>query len=279
MLELRRAWDHMLHRLAEVVDDAQRLRIQKFMREFLPKLRADVRDHAGSSDQLTQSIERLSGALAQELMRWNVMAMEPQKAFRTLRIPELQKIHEHEIVAPKSQGDFLGKGMFAVHKGWWQPPSSSGSSLASDSFSRIPVAVKTYNDDSDDDNCGSVEEDKRVDVRASKLGKLLDRVEQNAQRQQACAHNNVLRIFGTCRPPLRGAHEAASLEFKSHAESASNIDISMGIGQLSLEVLSWRSRWSRRFIEVGDASLPCRHAVANAVLISRDESLILECNC
>eukprot|EP00971_Amphidinium_carterae_P325097 6455191-Amphidinium_carterae.1 len=117
MLELRGAWDHMLHRLAEVEDDVDRLRIEKFMRGFLPKLRAGVKDQA-NSDQLTQSIERLSGTLAQQLLHWNVMAMEPQKAFRTLlHLPELRKISEHEIVAPKSQGDFLGKGMFAVHKG------------------------------------------------------------------------------------------------------------------------------------------------------------------
>eukprot|EP00971_Amphidinium_carterae_P035516 699331-Amphidinium_carterae.1 len=130
------------------------------------------------------------------------MAMEPRKTFRTLlHLPELRKIKEHEIVAPKSQGDFLGKGMFAVHKGWWQASSSSGS-LGSDGFSRVPVAVKTYEDDSDDDDYGDVDDE---GVRASKLRRLFDRVEQNAQRQLACGHNNVLRIFGTCRPPLRMA--------------------------------------------------------------------------
>eukprot|EP00971_Amphidinium_carterae_P048578 957516-Amphidinium_carterae.1 len=187
MLELRCRWDHMLHRLAQVEDNAERveiLRIEKFMRDFLPHLRAGVRDQT-SSDQLTQSIERLSGTMAQQLIRWNVMAMEPQKAFRTLlHLPKLRKIHEHELT---SQGDFLGKGMFAVHKGWWQP-SSSSSSLESDCSSRVPVAVKTYEDDSDDDDFGSAEDDKGV--RASKLRKLFDRVEQNAKRQLACAHNN-----------------------------------------------------------------------------------------
>eukprot|EP00971_Amphidinium_carterae_P269702 5350318-Amphidinium_carterae.1 len=70
MLELRRAWAHMLHRLAEVEDDAERLRIEHFMRDFLPRLRAGVRDQA-SSDQFTQSIQTLSGTLVQQLMRWN----------------------------------------------------------------------------------------------------------------------------------------------------------------------------------------------------------------
>eukprot|EP00971_Amphidinium_carterae_P186438 3701084-Amphidinium_carterae.1 len=70
MLELRRAWDHMLLRLTEVEDDVERLQVEKVMRDFLPQLRAGVGDQA-SSDHLTQSIQRLSGALAQELIRWN----------------------------------------------------------------------------------------------------------------------------------------------------------------------------------------------------------------
>eukprot|EP00971_Amphidinium_carterae_P007696 152357-Amphidinium_carterae.1 len=67
MLELRRTWDHMLHRLAQVEENTERLRVQQFMRDFLPHLRAGVKDQA-SADQLTQSIERLSGVLAQELI-------------------------------------------------------------------------------------------------------------------------------------------------------------------------------------------------------------------
>eukprot|EP00971_Amphidinium_carterae_P241864 4802340-Amphidinium_carterae.1 len=70
MEDLRRAWDHMLHRLAEVADDVERLQVEEFMRDFLPQLQAGVKDQA-SSHQLTQSIKSLCGTLAQELIRWN----------------------------------------------------------------------------------------------------------------------------------------------------------------------------------------------------------------
>eukprot|EP00971_Amphidinium_carterae_P332364 6466492-Amphidinium_carterae.1 len=191
MVDLWRTWDHMLHRLAEVEDDVERLQVEKFMRDFLPQLRAGVKAHA-SSHQLTEAIKRLCGTLAQELIRWNVMAMEPQKAPRPLHLPELQKISEDEIVASKLQGDLLGKGMFAVYKGWWHQQSASSSSLGSGSFPGIPVAVKTYEDDGDDDACGALEDHKDNEL---KLRKRFDCVERNAKRQLASAHNNAPHLW------------------------------------------------------------------------------------
>eukprot|EP00971_Amphidinium_carterae_P277845 5514951-Amphidinium_carterae.1 len=75
--------------------------------------------------------------------------------------------------------------MFAVHSGWWRQATST-CSLASASAA-IPVAVKTYKVPD--------EETEELDMDAVKLGNLFERVEQNAQRQLACVHNNVLRIF------------------------------------------------------------------------------------
>eukprot|EP00971_Amphidinium_carterae_P025276 499130-Amphidinium_carterae.1 len=59
----------------------------------------------------------------------------------------------------------------------------------------MPVAVKTYKVPDEDTE--------EQDMDAARLGRLFDRAEQNAQRQLACAHNNVLWIFGSCRALLR----------------------------------------------------------------------------
>eukprot|EP00971_Amphidinium_carterae_P129738 2569929-Amphidinium_carterae.1 len=131
--------------------------------------------------QLAQSLDTLYDTLANELKRLNVIAMEPRETGRALQLPkELQKIPEREIDLPMHRGDVLGKGMFTVYKGWWQQGSSS-SSLGSDN-SNMQVAVKKY---------GIPEEDEdELEVEASELKRLFERVEQNACRQIACAHNN-----------------------------------------------------------------------------------------
>eukprot|EP00971_Amphidinium_carterae_P140057 2775288-Amphidinium_carterae.1 len=173
----------MLHRLAEAAgDSAGESATEEFMRNFLQEMKDGVT--AARSAQASMDIfDKLRSILARELIRLNIDAMEPGAC--ALRPTALRSIPSFDIV---DEGEFLGKGMFAVHSGWWRQGTSNGS-LASASAC-IPVAVKTY----------KVPDEDAEHMDAVRLGRLFDRVELNAQRQLACVHNNVLRIFGSCRP-------------------------------------------------------------------------------
>eukprot|EP00971_Amphidinium_carterae_P015310 302265-Amphidinium_carterae.2 len=190
IVELRCDFDHMLHRLAEATgDSAGRSSLEQFMRNFLDEMKDGV-TAAGSAQASMDIFDKLRSTLARELIRLNIDAMEPCACGRALRPPALRGILPAEIV---DEGEVVGRGMFTVHKGWWQQGTSAGS--PANASAGIPVAVKIYKVPDED-----AEE---LDMDTARLGRLFDRVEQNAQRQLACVHNNVLRIFGSCRSLLR----------------------------------------------------------------------------
>eukprot|EP00971_Amphidinium_carterae_P079003 1563187-Amphidinium_carterae.1 len=120
-------------------------------------------------------MDSLHSRLTAELTRLNLLAMEPRVSRPVLTLPLPRTIVDGDIVCQK---DCIGKGMFKVYKGWWRAGSSG-----------LQIAVKVYEAPDDDE----------FQMEGFNLETFWGRVRKNAQRQMACVHNNVLRIFGLCR--------------------------------------------------------------------------------